>query len=112
MKILTTALICAGLTLSVASASVTPAGAQDKPGVKVSHGLTLLGELKYAADFKHLDHVNPDAPKGGTLHRFSVGAFDTFNPYIIKGTPAAGIGQVYETLTTSPLDEISAGYGL
>ena len=111
MKILTAALICAGLTLAL-----TTAGAQDrsdiKGGIAISHGLTLLGDLKYAADFRHLDHVNPDAPKGGTLHRYSIGTFDTFNPYIIKGTPAAGIGQVYETLTKSPTDEISAGYGL
>lgn len=121
MKILTAALICAGLTLSVAT---PPATAQDKPGmkadmksgmksgVKVSHGLTLLGDLKYPADFKHLEYVNPNAPKGGTLRRFSIGAFDTFNPFIIKGTPAAGVGLVYETLMTSPMDEISAGYGL
>ena len=30
-------------------------------------GGTLIGSLKYGADFKHYDHVNPDAPKGGTL---------------------------------------------
>ena len=41
-----------------------PAFAQDrKPGATVSHGLTLLEDLKYPADFKRLDYVNPDAPK-------------------------------------------------
>ena len=112
MKILTAALICAGLTFSVTTAFVTEAGAQDKPGVKISHGLTLLDDLKYPADFKHLDHVNPNAPKGGTLRRYTIGTFDTFNPYTIKGNPSAGVSQVYETLMTSPLDEISAEYGL
>ena len=115
MKILTAALICAGLTLSITPVA-TPAVAQDKPGVKasakISHGLTLLDDLKYPADFKHLDHVNPTAPKGGTLRRFATGTFDTFNSYTIKGNPSRGIGQVYETLMTSPLDEISAEYGL
>ena len=116
MKILTAALICAGLTFSATAFSVTGADAQDKPGttsgVKTSHGLTLLDKLKYPAGFKHLDYVNPAAPKGGTLRQFTIGTFDTFNPYIIKGNPAAGVGQVYETLMTSPLDEISAEYGL
>ncbi len=89
------------------------ANAQDtKPKVTVSHGLSLLETLKYPADFKHLDYVNPDAPKGGTFRRYATGTFDTFNPYIIKGTPAAGIGLVYETLMTSPSDEISTEYGL
>ena len=41
-----------------------PAFAQErKPGATVSHGLTLLEDLKYPADFKRLDYVNPDAPK-------------------------------------------------
>ena len=112
MKILTAALICAGLTFSVTAFSVTQAAAQDKPGekqgVKTSHGLTLLDDLKYQVGFKHLDYVNPAAPKGGMLRRFTIGTFDTFNPYIIKGNPSAGVSQVYETLMTSPLDEISA----
>ena len=116
MKILTAALICAGLTFSVTAFSVTQAAAQDKPGekpgVKTSHGLTLLDDLKYPVGFKHLDYVNPAAPKGGMLRRFTIGTFDTFNPYIIKGNPSAGVSQVYETLMTSPLDEISAEYGL
>jgi microcin C transport system substrate-binding protein len=108
MKLLTAALVITGIVFSGVGAD-----AQDKKsGVTVSHGLTLLGDLKYRADFKRLDYVNPNAPKGGTLRRFTVGGFDTFNPYIIKGTPAAGVGQVYETLMESPLDEISAGYGL
>jgi microcin C transport system substrate-binding protein len=106
MKLLTAALICAGLAVSASSAT-----GQNK-GVTVSHGLTLLDTLKYPPDFRHLDYVNPTAPKGGTLRRHTTGTFDTFNPYIIKGNPAAGVGQVYETLTTSPLDDVSAGYGL
>ena len=108
MKILTAALVIAGLAAPAANLA-----AQDrKSGVTVSHGLTLLGKLKYPAGFRHLDYVNPNAPKGGTVRRYTIGTFDTFNPYIIKGSPAAGVSQVYETLTASPLDEVSAGYGL
>jgi microcin C transport system substrate-binding protein len=89
-----------------------PAAAQEKsPGVTVSHGLTLLEDLKYPEDFKHLDYVNPEAPKGGTLRRYSIGTFDSFNPYIIKGNPAGTSGLIYQNLMDSPLDDISAGYG-
>jgi microcin C transport system substrate-binding protein len=112
MKLLTAALVIAGISLFATG----PYAQDKKPAannkVTVSHGLTLLGELKYPADFKHLDYVNPNAPKGGTTRRYSVGSFDTFNPYIIKGSEAAGVRLVYETLMTSPSDEISAGYGL
>ena len=97
---------------AIACFSVQGTVAEKKPGVTISHGLTLMENLKYPAGFKHLDYVNPNAPKGGILRRYTIGAFDTFNPYTIKGTPASGIGLVYETLMDSPLDEVSAGYGL
>ena len=63
-----------------------------------SHALTLDIKAKYQASFTHLDYVNPSAPKGGAIRLFSIGSFDTFNPFIIKGNPAAGIGYLYETL--------------
>lgn len=78
----------------------------------VGHGLSLIGDLKYPAGFTHLDYVNPGAPKGGTLRRHAIGTFDTFNPFIIKGSAASGVGLVHETLMTSPADEASAEYGL
>jgi len=56
--------------------------------------------------------VNPDAPKGGTVRLSDTGGFDTLNPIPPKGTLAAGIGLVYETLMTSSLDEPSTMYGL
>jgi microcin C transport system substrate-binding protein len=33
------------------------------------HALSLFGDIKYPADFKHFDYVNPDAPKGGVACR-------------------------------------------
>jgi len=92
--------------------AVWPGHAGADPKVTVSHGLTLMDTLKYPADFKHLDYVNPNAPKGGTVKLFTIGAFDSLNPFIIKGNDAAGMGLVFETLMTSPLDDISAEYGL
>ena len=40
------------------------------------------------------------------------GSFDSFNGFIIKGDPAAGIGLTLETLTTQSSDEVGAEYGL
>lgn len=78
------------------------------------HGAALLGEAKYHQDFKHFDYVNPGAPKGGLVRLGAQGTFDSFNLVVagVKGTPEQGLGLIYETLTTSALDEPSASYGL
>ena len=34
-------------------------------GLEWRHALSLFGDIKYPADFKHFDYVNPSAPKGG-----------------------------------------------
>jgi microcin C transport system substrate-binding protein len=77
-----------------------------------THGVSLFGDLKYGPDFEHFDYVNPDAPKGGTMRRSAIGTFDTLNPFVIKGTPASGIGEVFDTLAVRSEDEPSSIYGL
>lgn len=77
-----------------------------------SHGIAMHGDLKYPADFKHFDYVNPNAPKGGEVRRAANGGFDTFNPYVVKGRTGAGIGHVFETLMVSSADEAFSAYGL
>ena len=52
------------------------------------HGIAMHGAPALPADFSHFPHVNPNAPKGGTLHLAVVGSFDSLNPFIIKGNPA------------------------
>ena len=78
------------------------------------HALVQFGAPKYGPDFTRFDYVNPEAPKGGRLRQLATGTFDTLNPFILKGTPARGIGLVFETLLTGSADEIdsSAEYGL
>jgi microcin C transport system substrate-binding protein len=78
------------------------------------HGAALLDQPKYPEGFKHFDYVNPDAPKGGLVRLGAQGTFDSFNLVVagVKGAPEQGLGLVYETLTTSSLDEPSASYGL
>ena len=93
--------------------SVTPARAQG-PGVQWGHCLPLSGDLKYPADFKHFDYVNPQAPKGGTLRLAALGTFDNFNQVVagLKGLFAAAAGTICDTLMMSSLDEPMANYGL
>lgn len=76
------------------------------------HALSLFGEPKYPFGFAHFDYVNPQAPKGGEVRLSSFGSFDSFNSYIIKGNVADGVGLIYDTLTTSSLDEAGTQYGL
>ena len=61
------------------------------------HGVSLFGNLKYSAGFKHFEYVNADAPKGGTARQIALGTFDNFNTVVagVKGSLAAGIDLVY-----------------
>jgi microcin C transport system substrate-binding protein len=80
------------------------------------HGGTLFGDLKYGPDFSHYDHVNLDAPKGGTLNQAVSGSYDSFNPFVVRGRVAAGLnyagGLLYDTLMEQSVDQASASYGL
>jgi microcin C transport system substrate-binding protein len=78
------------------------------------HGLSLYGELKYPPGFKQFDYVNANAPKAGTARQIALGTFDNFNTAVagVKGSLAAGIESIYETLFATSLDEVSTGYGL
>ena len=55
------------------------------------HAVSLHGTPKYGVDFAHLGYVNPEAPKGGVLKQHVIGSFDSLNPFIVKGSPAAGL---------------------
>ena len=77
-----------------------------------SHGLAMHGDLKYPASFTHFDYVNPDAPKGGDIRMGAQGSFDSLNQFIVKGSSAAGIGAIYDTLMVSSADEAFSEYGL
>lgn len=71
------------------------------------------GALKYRSDFSHFNYTNPTAPQGGTLRLAVNGSFDSLNPLIITGLPAASIQPfVYETLLARALDEPFSLYGL
>ncbi|WP_321471133.1 extracellular solute-binding protein [Halarcobacter sp.] len=74
--------------------------------------ITIGNEPKYKEGFKHFEYTNPNAKKGGVFKAATIGTFDSFNPFILKGRSAAGIGMVYDTLMTSSLDEPFVYYPL
>ncbi len=67
---------------------------------------------KYPANFKNFDYINPDAKKGGRLVLAGTGAFDSFNPFILKGVVAEGYGLLFDTLMVSSKDEPFSKYPL
>ena len=76
------------------------------------HGLAMHGSPKYDRNFENLSYVNPEAPKGGKL-RFGVyGSFDNLNRVAFKGSKAAGLGYVNDTLMRRVWDEAFTLYGL
>lgn len=99
----------AALTFATVALAQAPAIAEPR------HGLSIFGELKYGADFKHFEYVNPDAPKGGRISMVGPAAirtFDSFNPFILKGDAAQGLSLLYDTLMEGAGDEPGSAYGL
>ncbi|HEY0837310.1 MAG TPA: extracellular solute-binding protein [Azospirillum sp.] len=98
------------LSLLLLMVLAAPATAENGPGP--AHGIAMMGDLKYPPGFTHFGYVNPHAPKGGALRQAMVGTFDTLNPHVVKGLPAAGLTLVFETLLARSADEPFSLYGL
>ena len=92
-------------------AATPPAAPAADAAPKRHHALSLVGDPKYGPDFDHFDWVNPDAPKGGTLHGFVEGSFDNLNAFTMRGVPAQNTGLMYDSLLASSPDEPSTEYG-
>jgi microcin C transport system substrate-binding protein len=113
------------LLLSVLAAA--PALAEEGT-VTRSSAIAVLAKPALPPDFPYFPYVNPTAPKGGEVTLASIGTYDSFNPFILRGTATGGmvspwvvlpggsgsgstVGHVWESLLTSSADEISSGYG-
>jgi microcin C transport system substrate-binding protein len=107
--------------------TVTSAVADDGP-ITRSGAIAILSKPALPDDFPYFPYVNPNAPKGGEVTLAAIGTFDSFNPFILRGTSAAGlagpwvilpggsgsgsaIGHIWESLLTSSADEVATGYG-
>jgi microcin C transport system substrate-binding protein len=87
--------------------------AQGSAGKAVNgHGISMYGDLKYPAGFKHFQYASLDAVKGGDVKLAAFGTYDTLNPFTLKGVPAAGLGELFDTLTVGSADEPFSQYGL
>ena len=107
----------AAVVAVLATFAVAPAFAQQKVngapgqyGGKIQYSTSLEADPIYPPDFKQWNYVNPNAPKGGELRGWTLGTFDSVNPFISAGRPA-GCGCV-ESLMTGNADEHSTMYGL
>jgi microcin C transport system substrate-binding protein len=98
------------IALLAAVLALSPAVHAQTPKTTVSHAFAIHGDVKYPADFKHYDYVNPDAPKGGEVKFPAPQTFDNLNPFILRGVPAAGSTAIYEALMARSGDEPATDY--
>lgn len=113
LRTLAAGLLAVGLS-ATALADAIP-GEDDAPrgphGGLLVHAITPYGDpARYPADFAHWDYVNPDAPKGGQLTMAAFGSFDSLNSYITRGTAAAGVDLIYDSLISGNSDEVRTYY--
>jgi len=103
-------------TTSIALAKTLPTALDDIERVRIDvpkqTSAAMHGETALQQHWQHLEYVNPKAPKGGTLKLPSIGTFDSLNQFISKGAAADGLELVYDTLTSTNLDEPFSVYGL
>ena len=94
--------------LALCSQQATATGV-DYDALEFRHGISQIPnyELKYPEDFAHLDYVNPDAPKGGTLSL-------AYTYGMVSATPTSkppGFTLSYDCLLERAGDELSGFYG-
>jgi peptide/nickel transport system substrate-binding protein len=84
------------------------------------HAIAMHGEPALPPDFDHFPSVNPDAPKGGSIGFAGQGAFDSLNPFILKGSAPDGLwgrstpfwsNNIWESLLIRNWDEPFTLYG-
>ncbi len=100
--------------LLTAMLSACPLAAEppDTTATAAAHGLAMHGDLKYPAGFPHFDYVVATAPVGGKMIQHTSGTYDSFNPFIVKGSSATGLTLIYDTLMVHAADEPFSAYGL
>ncbi len=77
------------------------------------HGIAMYGDPALPPNFVSLPYANADAPKGGRIVTAEVGAYDSLNPYIQKGSvPWQLRFLIGESLMGRSLDEPFALYGV
>jgi microcin C transport system substrate-binding protein len=103
LRLILALFLCCLSGLAVAQPPVTPSPI-------ATPGLASIGQPGLKPDFPYFPYVNPDAPKGGSVTLAAIGSYDSFNPFILRGTPA-GINQIWDSLLRPNADEAATAYG-
>jgi microcin C transport system substrate-binding protein len=114
MLVLSTGAVAAPALLRFSDSAAVAAGETE------THGISAFGDLKYPADFRHFDYVDPNAPKGGMFSQIGPSrafnqnflTFNSLNSFILKGDGAQGMEWTFATLMARAEDEPDAMYGL
>jgi len=120
VKVTRRELVAGAAALAAASTLKTPAIAQGAAQEIETHGISAFGDLKYPADFQHLEYVNVNAPKGGLFSQIGPSrqynqnflTFNSLNSYILKGDAAQGMQNTFAALMQGVGDEPDSMYGL
>ncbi|MDR2601214.1 MAG: extracellular solute-binding protein [Spirochaetaceae bacterium] len=96
------------LALIFVSYQTFPQEKKEAASVIYAKSLVLRGEPVYKEGFTHFNYVNPNAPKGGDITLYSLGTFDNFNRYALRGNCSAGSEYFYDTLMKGSDDETDA----
>jgi microcin C transport system substrate-binding protein len=109
-------ILCAGALAGTTGLSTSALSADEIE----THGISSFGDLKYPADFKQLEYVNVNAPKGGLFSQIGPSrqynqnflTFNSLNSFILKGDGAQGMQMTFATLMRPASDEPDSMYGL
>jgi len=93
-------------------ASVFVGLASSHVGRADDHAIAMHGTPALGPSYSHFSHVDPNAPKGGRLVLSRVGSFDSLNPFIVRGAPAAGLHLTFDGLLQRNWDEPFTLYAL
>jgi peptide/nickel transport system substrate-binding protein len=88
-------------------------GRRQAQAAQATHAIAMQGEPAWPPSFGSPAYANAAAPQGGQLTQGVLGTFDSLNPFIVKGLPAANIrSYVVESLLARGYDEPFTLYGL
>ena len=86
--------------------------AADEDALEYQHGISLIHELKYRADLRGFDYMNPTAPKGGALRLSTTTPIRSFSDvWDEEVLPAPGMNRTYDYLLHRAGDELGGFYG-
>ncbi len=91
-------LLASGLLLSLPLlASENDVEINTATPVETVHGLSLYNSPQLPADFAYFPHVNPSAPKGGTITRTAVGAVSTLPTHLLFAARLLPVFHIFMT---------------